>query len=61
VWVEGDGIEHAADAILKHYQSHTPESFAELQNRCRKLWIEFLSLDGFFRNFHRHPGLLNRK
>lgn len=58
VWVEGNEIERAGELILEHYQRHTAESFAELQNRCRKLWIEFLSLDGFFRNFHRHPGLL---
>jgi hypothetical protein len=60
VWVEGDRIEDTADAILAHYHSHSPESLAALQDGCRKLWLEFLSLDGFFRNFHRHP-LLNRK
>jgi len=55
VWVEGDEIERTAEAILAHYRSHTAESFAELQRRCRQLWLEHLSLDGFFRNFHRQP------
>ena len=61
VWVEGSEIEHTADAILEHYHRHSAESFAELQRRCRQLWLEFLSLDGFFRNFHHHAGLLSRK
>ncbi len=57
VWVEGDAIEQTAEAILRHYYSHSPESFAQLQHRCRELWVKFLSLDGFFRNFHRHAAL----
>jgi len=57
VWVEGDALEHTAEAILCHYRGHTAESFVELQRRCRKLWLDFLSLDGFFRNFHRHAEL----
>ena len=61
VWVEGGEIEHAADAILEHYHRHSAESFAELQRRCRQLWLEFLSLDGFFRNFDHYAGLLSRK
>jgi hypothetical protein len=54
VWVESDALEHTAEAILAHYQSHSAERFVELQRRCRKLWLDCLSLDGFFRNFHRH-------
>lgn len=57
VWVEGDALEHTAQAILRHYQGHTAETFVELQRRCRKLWLDFLSLDGFFRNFHRHAEI----
>ena len=56
VWVEGDELEHTAEAILRHYERHTAESFVELQRRCRKLWVDFLSLDGFFRSFHRHAA-----
>ena len=58
VWVEGEDLDHTAEAILRHYLSHSAESFADLQSRCRQLWVEFLSLDGFFRNFHRHAELL---
>ena len=58
VWVEGEEIGQTADAILRHYHGHSAESFADLQRRCRQLWEDFLSLDGFFRNFHRHAQLL---
>jgi hypothetical protein len=61
VWVEGDEIERTAEAILSHYQDHSADSFFELQRRCRQLWIDYLSFDGFFRNFHRHPGFLPQK
>jgi hypothetical protein len=57
VWVEGDDVGQTAQAILRHYASHTPESFVDLQRRCRQLWLDYLSLEGFFRNFHRHPEL----
>jgi hypothetical protein len=57
VWVEGDALEQTPEAILRHYRSQTAESFVDLQRRCRKLWLDFLSLDGFFRNFHRHEQL----
>jgi hypothetical protein len=57
VWVEGDAIEQTAEAILRHYHGHTAESFVDLQRRCRELWVEYLSLDGFFRHFHLHTEL----
>jgi hypothetical protein len=57
VWVESDSISQTAEAILHHYESHTPGSFVALQQRCRQLWLDYLSLDGFFRNFHRHLEL----
>lgn len=57
VWVEGDDMGQTAQAILRHYASHTPESFVALQRRCRQLWLDYLSLDGFFRNFHLHAEL----
>ena len=60
VWVEGDEVSQTAEAILRHYQDHTPESFVAAQRRCRQLWLDYLSLDGFFRNFHRHPELRPR-
>ncbi len=61
VWVEASEMDRTAELILEHYNRHDPEEFMALQARCRKLWIEFLSLDGFFRNFHRHAGLVARK
>ena len=54
VWVDGNHIEDLPGAILEHYRSHTPESFAELQQKCRNLWVEYLSVDGFFHHFYRH-------
>jgi hypothetical protein len=57
VWVEGDDMGQTARAILRHYERLTPEGFQDLQQRCRQLWLDYLSLDGFFRNFHRHAEL----
>jgi hypothetical protein len=61
VWVEGDELEHTAEAILEHFHRHTADSFVDLQRRCRQLWLDYLSPDGFFRNFHRHPELRLRR
>jgi hypothetical protein len=57
VWVEGDDLDHTADAILEHFHRHTADGFVDLQRRCRQLWLDYLSLDGFFGNLHRHPEL----
>lgn len=58
VWVEADRMETTGQAILDHYQTQSPESLMEVQTRCRQLWQEFLSLDGFFRNMYRVFGQL---
>lgn len=59
VWVGGEELDQTAEAILEHYRGHAPEAYADFQRRCRQLWEDYLSLDGFFRNFHRHPELLD--
>ncbi len=61
VWVEEEDIAGLPSAILNHYDHVTNEEFRALQRRCRQLWTDYLSLNGFFRHFHLHPGIRGLK
>lgn len=52
VWVEQHEIHHAAEKIADFHASLSNEQFIELQRACRQLWIDRLSVDGFYRHFH---------
>jgi len=57
VWVEADHIEETPDAILRHYRARSAAALEQSKNKCHEFWLKHLSLDGFFRNFHRHAVL----
>lgn len=52
VWVEEKDIETIAEKVLAFHQALSPEQFIELQKRNRKIWQEWLSPVGFFKNMH---------
>jgi|SRR5579884_1350605 len=54
VWVEEDEINRLPEIISEFHRSHTPEDFLRLQRSCRKLWEDWLSPNGYFKNFYRH-------
>jgi hypothetical protein len=54
VWIEEDELPHIADKIMEFHERHSPAEFQDLQRECRRLWLEWLSPQGFFKNFYRH-------
>ena len=54
VWVEEDDLPHLEQRICEFHDRLTPQQFWELQIECRNLWLEWLSPQGFFANFHRY-------
>jgi hypothetical protein len=54
VWVEEDDLPCLGERIREFHARLTPQQFQELQMECRQLWLEWLSPQGFFNNFHRY-------
>ncbi len=54
VWVPLSEHRNAGQILVDHHAALSPEQFADQQRRMREIWEEWLSPDGFFRNFYRH-------
>jgi Exostosin family len=54
IWVEEDDLPYLGDRICEFHNRLTPQQFQELQLNCRKLWLEWLSPQGFHANFYRY-------
>ncbi|BAZ40632.1 hypothetical protein NIES4101_65930 [Calothrix sp. NIES-4101] len=54
VWVDESEISSIAEKIVDFHNSLSAQEFVELQYQCRRLWEEWLSPEGFFRNLFRH-------
>ncbi|WP_353474492.1 hypothetical protein PVT71_21320 [Salipiger sp. H15] len=54
VWVPLDQHHRAGQILVDHHARLSPDQFAEQQRRIREVWEEWLSPDGYFRNFYRH-------
>jgi hypothetical protein len=54
VWVEEDELPYLGDRIREFHDRLSPQQFRDLQMECRNLWLEWLSPQGFFTNFHRY-------
>jgi len=54
VWMDEKEIDSIGDRVAEFHASLTPQDFLTLQGECRRLWNDWLSPVGFFRNFHRH-------
>lgn len=54
VWVEEDDLGHVAERVREFHERLSPGEFEELQRACRQLWLDWLSPEGFFKNFHLH-------
>lgn len=50
VWVEDKEIDKIPEKILDFHSSLTNERFREMQIKCRKLWIDYLSMNGFMKH-----------
>jgi hypothetical protein len=54
VWIEERDLPRIADIVVDFHERLSPRSFQTLQKACRQLWLDWLSPQGFFSNFHRH-------
>lgn len=55
VWVDEHSVEHAADLLLREHESVSGDAFVERQHRCRDVFAEALSVQGFFRRLAAAP------
>lgn len=44
------------EMIAEFHERLSPGEFEERQRACRRLWSEWLSPDGFFKNLRRYFG-----
>ncbi|HVN62445.1 MAG TPA: exostosin family protein [Gaiellaceae bacterium] len=54
VWISRDEVPTIGERIAAFHEQLSDREFVDLQRECRRLWEEWLSPQGFFRNFHRH-------
>lgn len=54
VWVEEEDLPYLGERIREFHDRLTPQQFQDLQLKCRNLWLEWLSPQGFFANLHRY-------
>jgi Exostosin family len=54
VWVEGHEVSRVAERIAEFHESLSPAEFKDRQRACRRLWEEWLSPYGFYKNMRRH-------
>jgi hypothetical protein len=56
VYLDESEVARIGDRVAEFHAKLSPSGFEELQRECRKLWKNYISPEGFFRNFHRHLG-----
>ncbi len=54
VWVNEREAYAVAKKVAQFHESLSESAFRELQRKCRQLWVEHLSPEGYFRNFYKH-------
>ena len=54
VWVEQDEIHKIGQKILDFHQALSPAQFEALQVACHQLWLDRLSMDGFYAHFEEY-------
>lgn len=54
VWVDARELDKIAEKVIKFHNSLSAQEFIERQKNCRKIWEEWISPQGFFKNFYRH-------
>jgi len=54
VWVDQNELGSIAERLAAFHAKLDDDSFADLQHRCRRMWLDYLSPQGFFRHLHLH-------
>lgn len=56
VYLDESEVAQIGERVAEFHAGLSGSGFEVLQRDCRKLWEDFISPAGFFRNFHRHLG-----
>jgi hypothetical protein len=59
VYINEDEISQIDQKISEFHKNLSPLEFIEFQHKCRRLWEEKISPEGFFSNFYRHFEILD--
>ncbi len=54
VWIEEHELDQMDKKIREFHDNLSPEEFVNLQKKCRQIWEEYLSPEGFFKHLHKH-------
>jgi hypothetical protein len=54
VWVDNHDLFQADKILSKFHENISEEGFISRQIKCRRLWLDYLSPEGFFSNFYKH-------
>lgn len=54
VWVEEKDMHRLPEILMDFHSALSPDDFMEMQTKCRHIWCEWLSPDGFYKNLYRH-------
>ncbi len=54
VWVDEKELQQIGAKVADFHKALSVDEFVALQYRCRKLWEDYLSPEGFFQNFGLH-------
>lgn len=61
VCIDKSELNLIADKVADFHNRLSAQEFIDLQHECRKFWKEWLSPEGFFRNFYRHLNVTDER
>ncbi len=50
-WIDVKDLPYAAEILLEFHNNLSNDEFINLQEKCRNLWLEHMTKDGFYRDF----------
>ena len=60
-WVEQHEIPYIAEKVADFHANLSADDFVDRQKACRNVWENWVSQEGFYRNFHRHLEYIHQQ
>lgn len=54
IWIDETDLQTIGDRVIEFHNKISPREFSNLQYKCRDVWENYLSPEGFFKNFYKH-------
>jgi hypothetical protein len=54
IWVDSKNLSDIGESIMEFHNRVSPQEFIDLQYQCRKIWEQYITPVGFFKNFYKH-------